>query len=177
VCGIILSGSAIKLLDNLLDGDTLLPPEKRLNLTAYTILFLAMGTALSPSYAAALFLAAYAVGMVKAGDDIFPLGFGSMESAAILLFSLLFIGGRTFLFSLAVMMAVQLADDLADVRRDKLHGQDNLAVRFGTVEAVLALLITSLSALTLDAVGTVLVIASVPVSLCIATMFERKMLC
>ncbi len=142
------------------------------------MVFLALGAAASPSYAAALFLAAYVLGMLRAGDDIFSYGNGLLEAAVILALSLIFITPDTLFFALLVLLAVQLADDLMDYDRDNLlPGQGNLALRFGRGEAVLALLIVSLTVLSLDTLRTLLIVPAVPVSLYTAKFLERKISC
>ena len=141
VAAITLSGLAIKLLDDYLDrqeADELRP------LPAYAILALSVAVALAPGPALSLFLAAYAVGMLKDLAVPFPAGLvGWQEIALVLLGGLLLTGWREMLGSVALMVAAQSAVDLLDWGLDRAHGRPSWVGRLGLGECGFLLFFTA----------------------------------
>ncbi|MHB8756494.1 MAG: hypothetical protein ACYC6V_00530 [Bacillota bacterium] len=141
VAAITLSGVAIKLLDDYLDGQE---ADELRSLPAYALLALSVAVALAPGPALSLFLAAYAVGMLKDLAVPFPAGLvGWQEVALVLLGGLLLTGWREMLGSVALMVAAQSADDLFDWGLDRAHGRPSLVGRLGLGECAFLLLFTA----------------------------------
>lgn len=141
VASVALSGLAIKLLDDYLDdqeADRLRP------LPAYALLALSVAVALAPGPALSLFLAAYAVGMLKDLAVPFPVRLtGWQEVALVVLVGLGLTGWREMLGSLSLMVAAQCGDDLLDWSLDRAHGRPSLVGRLGLGESVLLLVLTA----------------------------------
>ena len=170
-----ITGISIKLLDDIFDGDG---PVSKANLagqSAYAILFFAVGCLLSPVYTVVLFIAAYILGMLRAGSDLFPLGNGFTEAVSLLLLSVIFIPVKIILFALSVMLAIQLYDDIVDYENDYSAGLTNLVGRFGKWESMLTLVLAGTIAIKLDPLRTLLIFVSLPLALIISNYLERKL--
>lgn len=152
---VILSGVAIKVLDDYLDRRDW---EDDRAAPAYALLALSAGVALAPGLASSLFLAAYAVGMLMDLDQRYPTGLaGWQEILIVVLGGLLLTGWREMLGSLALMVAVQSGDDLLDWTTDRTHGRLTMVNRLGFGECVFLGLLAVAMALCLAPGKTALV--------------------
>ena len=136
---------AVKLVDDFFDREC----DKsigRYNLTQifgegsmlYAMFFLALAAGLNNKLSLSLFFASYIVGMFNQLRFIFPSrlsGFG--ESLVAFLIGLSLFGINYMLFSLCFIVAVQLFDDYADLKKDKDAGQNNFANKFGEIECII----------------------------------------
>jgi 1,4-dihydroxy-2-naphthoate octaprenyltransferase len=168
--GILLTGIAIKIMDDFLDIEydqclgkrTLAIRLGRASLP-YTMLLLALGSALSLSYSLSLFLGSYAVGMTHDWAEKMPTRLpGYAEMAGAFLVSIFIVGFVPALWGVTMMATVQLLDDIFDIHKDSQTGQRNMVLIMGMVETTLLLLIFFLVSVLLNAMGTVLVLLALP---------------
>jgi hypothetical protein len=112
-------------------------------MVAYALLAFAFATSLNRILAISLFLAAYALGMIKDLTRTLPLGVrGWQESVFVLLWGSYICTWRCQLSSLAIMGALQLYDDLADYSFDQNYNLPNLVHSWGKTEVLLSLAIS-----------------------------------
>ncbi|NMB17472.1 MAG: hypothetical protein GX980_10220 [Firmicutes bacterium] len=163
---ILLVGLAIKLMDDYLDEpkDTKgLANYFQRGTIAYSLLALAVAAALEAKTACSLFFAAYILGM--AGDETRPLASklrGWEESLIVLGIGLISVGWETLLASTAILAAVQLYDDFADLAKDARWGRTNLVRTWGHTECLLLLAISMSIGALLDPLQAILVFLAVP---------------
>lgn len=144
---VVLCAAAVKITDDYLDSDNDRQAGAGRNLAdvigpgapVYALLILAFSAGLAARITLPLFLASYIVGMFNDLQRVYPTRLSGMQEGTLvfLLGSLLF-GLHAMVFSLAFIMAVQLADDCIDIHRDRQAGLRNLACRFGMAECALA---------------------------------------
>jgi 1,4-dihydroxy-2-naphthoate octaprenyltransferase len=164
--GILLTGLAIKLMDDFLDmeydqclGKRTLAIRLGRAALPYSLLLLAAGCGLALNDSLSLFLGSYAVGMTQDWAEKMPTRLpGYVEMAGAFGISLLCVGAVSAFWGVTMMAAVQLLDDLLDVQKDSRTGQRNMVLRIGVVETTLLLLIFFLFSVLLNAMGTVLVL-------------------
>lgn len=141
LAAVALAGVAVKLLDDYLDRED---AEDARALPAYALLALSASVVLAPGLASSLFLAAYAVGMLKDLGRPFPARLtGWQEVALVVAAGLLLTGWREMLESLALMVAVQSGDDLLDWSLDRARGRTTLIGRIGLGECVFLCVFTA----------------------------------
>lgn len=98
----------------------------------YALAALCAGVAVRPAAGAALFLAAYALGMGQAWREPLPSRVPAwVEILAALALAVALSGWRVALAALLAMAAVQLADDALDLRADPLAGRRAWSVWLG----------------------------------------------
>ncbi|MEW5865884.1 MAG: hypothetical protein AB1774_03385 [Bacillota bacterium] len=166
-----LAGAAIKLMDDYLDfaqdtayGRPSLAHVLGSGIVPYALVFALLASGINANLAAPLVLAAYAVGMLKDPRQMLPLGLPAwVESALAAAATCLLFGWRPTCVSIALMVAVQLADDLYDWTRERITSSTNLARITGKGTAFLLAVIAVLTALVLDLRTTVLVCVCAPV--------------
>jgi 1,4-dihydroxy-2-naphthoate octaprenyltransferase len=170
ILGMVLAGLTIKLMDDWLDHEYdqcigRITVSIRLGRAClpYTLVAFGLAMALAPQIALTLFLAAYAVGM---GHDLrermptkLPGWFESMLALAVIA---LFAGPMLAAWGLFAMGMIQLLDDLMDLQKDRRSGQNNLAIRWGLVEATILMFICLLAAVLLSPLHTVEVLIATP---------------
>ena len=177
--GIVLAGWTIKLMDDWLDVEydqcigrqTLASRLGRANLP-YGLLGLGLAMAIAPGVALTLFLTAYALGMGHDLRERMPTRFpGWLESVIAMGLAVWYAGALLAGWALAVMMMIQLLDDLMDHHNDRRSGQNNWAIRFGFVEAALAMFICALVAVLLEPWKTAEVLVALPVVHVLMSLF------
>lgn len=81
----------------------------------YALLFLSLATAVRPALSLPLFLAAYALGMIRTPLALNPSGLAAIwETALVFLLGVFLFGWRPVLWAFSFLGAVQIADDLLD---------------------------------------------------------------
>lgn len=166
---ILCTGLAVKLMDDFLDlkydSQAGIPsPAVRLGEATlpYGLILLALGAAFHAPIALALFIAAYAVGMVQDLGRPLPSGLaGWQESVVVLGLGALLLGPVMQIWGLAVMVFVQAIDDVMDYELDQVSGNPNLVRRFGWVEVNSVALGCFILAALLHPIATGLAIAAV----------------
>ncbi len=84
-----------------------------------------------------LFFGSYIIGMYNDFGALFPSRLkGWQESLIVLAIGSGLWGVKMMLFSLFIVLAVQLLDDFIDQREDRLAGQRNMAGKFGGYECL-----------------------------------------
>lgn len=139
------TGLSVKLMDDFLDeerdGIAGIRNWAQLlgrSIMAYSLLALAVATALNPAWAVSLFLASYAVGMAHEHGERLPSGLKSYQEAMLALAAGWFLFGPTeMVTSLVLVIFLQAVDDLRDWRQDRELGRQSLVTSLGPVEAVL----------------------------------------
>ncbi|GAX91777.1 hypothetical protein [Effusibacillus lacus] len=168
--GIVLTGIAIKTMDDLLDveydqcvGRFTIAGKLGKAVMPYALLILGIGVFVAEEIALALFLASYSIGM---GHDLFermPTRLpGWAESLIALVVGMLLTGPLPMVWGVLIMAGVQFLDDLVDIYKDSQSGQRNSAVQLGVVETTLLTLICFLGAVLMNASDSVLVLLATP---------------
>lgn len=128
----------------------------------YAMLFLAFAAGLDAAISVPLFLSSYMLGMFNDFRQIFPSKLtGWQETFLVLFIGIVIFSWDAMLFSLLMIIAVQLIDDSLDYSVDILTGQRNLAHRLGMVESLLLAVIALLSAYWLNPVQFVPVLCGI----------------
>ncbi len=149
---------AVKLMDDLLDGDLGRVDREGAEAVlgaggaaAYALFLGMVAAALNTEWAVTLFLAAYAVGMLddplRRLPSRLPAG---VESFLAVMIGILAYGWRSALASLACMVVIQALDDLVDYRRDLQAGRRNWVTATGKFEVALMTVIWLIIGLSLD---------------------------
>lgn len=131
---VFLTALAVKLLDDLIDTG---PREDDVGPrgaapAVYAAVLLVAAAALAPAATVALFLGAYAVGMLAAPAERQPSGLrGWVESGSAVLLAGAAAGPVLAAGALLSMLAIQAADDLVDLAEDRGRGRVSLAVALG----------------------------------------------
>lgn len=168
--GILMTGLAIKIMDDFLDVEydqclgkkTLALRWGRASLP-YGLFLLALGCAISLTYSLTLFFASYAVGMVHVWSEKMPTRLAAfIEMLGAFGTSIWLVGVMPAVWGVTMMATVQLLDDLFDIQKDAYTGQRNTVIRMGMVEATLLLLIFFFLSVLLDPMGTVYVLLAMP---------------
>ncbi len=170
LAAVALAGAAIKLMDDYLDRaqDTAVGRPSLANTfgaatATYALVLAVIATGIRARLAAPLVLAAYAVGMFKDPRQMLPIGLPAwLESALVVIVMNLLVGWRAACVAVALMVAVQLADDLWDYALDNSPSSSNLARMTGKGAAVIVCGIAILLALVLDVRTTLLVCGCAP---------------
>ncbi|MGI6037616.1 MAG: hypothetical protein ACOYD6_05250 [Limnochordia bacterium] len=166
---IVATGTAIKLMDDYLDEPTNTDGQ-----VIYALLALSVGASLNPEAALSLFLAAYASGMISDLGRPLPLGLkGWQESLLVLSWGCYRFGWVQQLGALAIIMGIQLYDDLADYPWDRIQGYPNFVTLWGYNEVILSLAILLLTAATIDPQKTLASLLALPWALQLAS-WERR---
>lgn len=168
--GIVLTGTAIKCMDDLLDveydqcvGRHTIAGRLGKAILPYALLLMAVGVFVVRETALVLFLASYAIGMGHDLREKMPTrlpGWGEGLIAVVL--GMLLTSPVTMIWGLLIMATIQLLDDLMDIYKDTQSGQRNSAVQIGIVETTLLTLICFLAALLLRAEDSVQVLLAAP---------------
>ena len=154
VVAVVLVGVVIKLIDDYLDE-----PEESLSMAgwlgrgvaAYGLLLFAIAVSLVPGMAVTLFLAAYAVGMVKDPFLRLPTALHPwFESLLVFLLGSFLWGWSEMASSFIVICFVQLLDDYCDKKEDEFQQVRNLVLIWGEGEVLLLGLATGYLAIVLD---------------------------
>ena len=169
--GIVLAGWTIKLMDDWLDveydqciGKQTLASRLGRACLPYGLLGFGLAMAVAPGVAFTLFLTAYALGMGHDLRERMPTRLpGWLESILALGIAVWYGGLWLAGWALAVMLMIQLLDDLMDLHNDRRSGQNNWAIRFGFVESALLMFICALAAVLLDPWKTAAVLVALPV--------------
>ncbi len=154
---------AVKLMDDLLDGDVGGPRDHDLvsrhetralgagGAAAYALGLGMVAAALNTEWAVTLFLASYAVGMLddplRRLPSRLPAG---VESFLAILIGVSAYGWRSAVASLACIVLIQALDDLVDYRSDLQAGRRNWAVATVKFEVTLIAMIWFVIGLSLD---------------------------
>lgn len=168
--GILLTGIAIKFMDDLLDieydqcvGRNTLAAKLGRATLPYALLLLGIGIYISKELSLVLFLASYAIGMGHDLREKMPTKLpGWAEGLAALVLGMIFTGPLLMVWGFMIICAVQFLDDLMDIYKDTQSGQHNSAVRFGIVETTLLTVICFLIAILLNSSDSVLVLLAIP---------------
>lgn len=139
---ILCTGLAVKLMDDFLDlqydSQAGIPsPAVRLGEATlpYGLILLAIGAAFHAPIALSLFVAAYSIGMIQDLKRPLPSGLtGWQESILVLGLGALLLGPVIQIWGLAMMVFIQVIDDMIDYHVDQMSGNPNLLRRFGWVE-------------------------------------------
>jgi hypothetical protein len=167
-------GMVIKLTDDSLDeipvaghpghpGKPSLAIKLGKGVMAYGLLLFTIAVSVQSSVSATLFLAAYAVGMVKDPELLLPTYLPAwLESFLTVMIGVLFWGWSEMISSFVIMGVIQLGDDYLDREQDRKEQRYNLTHDWGQVEVILlAFFLTSISFM-LDGEKTLLVLAAAP---------------
>ncbi|GGJ04253.1 hypothetical protein GCM10010885_11910 [Alicyclobacillus cellulosilyticus] len=155
-------GAAVKLMDDYLDAEFDLCLGKR-TLAArwgratlpYALVLALIGCSLDRTLAVSLFFGSYAVGMLSQFAERMPTRVPAyVEMALAFMTSVLLAGWRSALWGVAMMAVIDWLDDFMDRLPDKQSGQRNLAVRIGTVETLMLMLIALCIAVLCDGMDT-----------------------
>lgn len=150
---VLLVGIAVKLMDDLIDGEASWRDITLVGQAVYALAALALALALEPRVGFALFAGAYALGMVTELGLRNAAGLPHWLEAVIAVgLAALLSGPQLALQALLSLTAVQLLDDLIDYRTDASLPRRSLAHRFGRGEAALLGLI-ALALATIPGVG------------------------
>lgn len=151
---VFLTALAVKLLDDLIDGDLASGPSGGWNPTpgragstpgrvgpaaaaVYAAVLLMTAAAIRPAVVVALFMASYAVGMLSSPGEREPSGMRAwVESLVAVGVAALAAGPFTASAALLACLAVQAADDFVDLSDDRKGSRVSLAVALGRWGAV-----------------------------------------
>ncbi len=172
---ILLTGIAVKMLDDYLDEPEGWIECLERGVPAYGMLFLALGVGLAPSTSLSLFLASYALGMIHEPDRQLPLGLQAyQENILVLTVGFIILGWKEILSSLSILLAVQLIDDTLDQKLDTSMGHPNIRNHLGVVETVLLSMISLLIAAYLHPSKTFLVIITTVILICSKKHLDKR---
>ncbi|KPU44842.1 hypothetical protein OXPF_13170 [Oxobacter pfennigii] len=139
----LLLGLSIKLFDDFVDEN------KTVNIP-YIMCFLGISIFLYRENLG-LFLSAYIIGMFHDRNITLIIGLKAYQEQIIVIILLVIIAGvKSSVFSLLIIFAIQLIDDLIDERYDASTGKKNWAAIFGRVEVSVALIILIIISLYID---------------------------
>ncbi|WP_018133352.1 hypothetical protein [Effusibacillus pohliae] len=169
--GIVLTGIAIKCMDDLLDaeydqcvGRLTIAGKLGKAILPYALLLLGIGVFVAKEISLSLFLASYAIGMGYDLLERMPTRLpGWAEGLIAFGLGLLLAGPVMMVWSLLIMVTIQLLDDLVDIYKDTQSGQRNAAKRIGVVETTLLTLICLLAAVLVRPEESVLVLLATPI--------------
>lgn len=169
--GILLTGLAIKLMDDFLDQDLdQLLQKKTLAMKLgdsslpYALLLLTLGILLGGQQAASLFLVSYILGMHGDLKQQEPLGLkGYQESVFILILSVFILHPLEIFTAFLIMLAIQIGDDFFDYFLEPFPGRKNLIKQWGKGACLVALLISLSLSLILDPQKTLWVLLLTPI--------------
>ncbi|MFB5192114.1 hypothetical protein [Alicyclobacillus fastidiosus] len=161
---ILLAGATVKQMDDALDVEydlcrgrrTLAARLGRASLP-YSLLTFGLAMMANRDVALAVFLSSYAVGMFTRAQEFLPSrvpAYVEIVVAAGLLVTL--VGWKHALWGMAAMSMIDWLDDVMDRRKDVESGQVNVAIRFGLVETLVAILIVFCLALYAEVFWTIL---------------------
>lgn len=165
---LLLSGAAVKLMDDALDIEYDLCGGKR-TLAArlgraslpYSLAVFGIAMAVQPVVSLSVFLASYAVGMFARPTERLPSTVPAyVEMAIAIVILVMIVGWRHTLWGFATMCVIDWLDDVMDRNRDRDAGQFNVAVRFGTVEVLFGILIAFCCALYVNTAWTIAALTS-----------------
>ncbi|GEO24925.1 hypothetical protein AAC03nite_07100 [Alicyclobacillus acidoterrestris] len=160
----LLAGAAVKLMDDALDIDYDICRGRR-TLAArlgraclpYSLVVFGIAMMMNRDAAFAVFLSSYAVGMFTRIHESLPSRVPAyVEIVIAVLLLVVLVGWRHALWGLAVMSMIDWLDDVMDRRKDLETGQANVAIRFGLVETLVAILIAFCLALYAEVFWTIL---------------------
>ncbi|UOF89530.1 hypothetical protein LSG31_16780 [Fodinisporobacter ferrooxydans] len=179
---LVLVGMVIKVMDDALDieydtflGKRTLPVRLGRATLPYCLMILAIAIYLQPPTTLSLFMASYIIGMGHDFREKMPSQIrGWAESAIAVVLMLLLVGWNIAFWSIAIMIVIQLLDDLSDIRDDVKTGQRNFAVRFGILEVTFVLLIAFAIAVLLSPLQSVFVLLATPVVHALLSLLERR---
>lgn len=165
---ILLIGSAIKLMDDVLDeeidrleGRETLAIRLGPAVVPYCMVLVALAVILNLPLALSLFFASYALGMFGDFLRILPTGVrGWVEAVVILFLGIVLFGWHEMVTSLALIWCIQIADDLFDRRRDEGVGCYNLTHCLGIWESLGSLLLSFALAAWLSPVKSILCLSA-----------------
>lgn len=150
VCiALLLSGATVKFMDDVMDMEYDLARGKR-TLAArlgraslpYSLVAFAIAMIAQPLVSSSVFFASYAVGMFSRSTERLPTHVRAYIEIVVAVSLTVFITGwRDALWGISMMCLIDWLDDVMDRRRDNETGQFNVAIRFGTVETLFAILI------------------------------------
>lgn len=154
------TGLVVKTMDDLLDEKDIstIPYLRRLGpgVMAYTMAIFSLAFALNFKLAFGLFWASYSVGMLHSPEQNLPTHLkAGIETILGLALILIIVGIFRGFWSLFIIGAVHLADDLLDYEHDRKVKAANVALLLGPVECFLfslILLYISLSLFPLDSI-------------------------
>lgn len=143
-------GLAIKLTDDFLDmeedqvlGKVNLASRLGPSVLPYSLVAALLSAILAPRLAFAYYIAAYGVGMVKDPQQVFLSKLqGWQEICLVFFISLLAVGWVQTLVAGAMMLVVQLMDDLLDFQQEPT--MRNLAIRYGRAPVALVIVLLGL---------------------------------
>lgn len=155
-------GFAIKILDDFLDDNENAGIRA---IMPYSLLLLSVSALLDLS-SISLFLSSYIIGMFKDFKLKLPSGFFSWgESVFVYILGMLFLGFKEITASISIIIFIQLIDDLIDYKYDKMVGQKNYAIKYGSIETALIGVVFLSAALMMDFSKTIIVILVTPLVL------------
>ncbi|GMA61432.1 hypothetical protein NZD89_17125 [Alicyclobacillus fastidiosus] len=165
---ILLAGATVKMMDDALDVEydlcrgrrTLAARLGRASLP-YSLLTFGLAMMANRDVALAVFLGSYAVGMFTRAEEFLPSrvpAYVEIVIAACLL--VILVGWKDALWGMAAMSMIDWLDDVMDRRKDAISGQANVAIRFGLVETLVAILIVFCLALYAEVFWTMLALVA-----------------
>jgi 1,4-dihydroxy-2-naphthoate octaprenyltransferase len=151
-------GAVVKLMDDHLDAEyDICRGERTLSIKLgravlpYALILTLMAAYFQTSIAISLFLGSYAVGMFSGWREKLPTKVpGYIEILLAIAVSSLLIGPRLALWGVAMMALIDWLDDIVDMARDRTTGQDNVAIKFGTVETTFMVIVAMSLSVLLD---------------------------
>ncbi|UNC91900.1 hypothetical protein [Candidatus Contubernalis alkaliaceticus] len=138
-------GITIKFLDDIIDAE-MDKTNGKINwfnyvgtgILPYIFILFSLAVIFNKNLTIPLFLSAYVVGMGKEYSSRYLLGIvGWTESLIIITIVVIFFGWQNGLTSLAVLLAIQLVDDLIDHSRDRETGEKNFVTLWGSGEVII----------------------------------------
>lgn len=140
-------GLAIKLTDDFLDiqedrvlGKVNMASRLGPSVLPYSLVAALLSASLAPKLAFAYYIAAYGIGMVKDPQQVFLSKLqGWQEICLTLVISLIAVGWVQTLVAWAMMLVVQLVDDLLDFQKEPTAR--NLAIRYGRAQVTLVMVL------------------------------------
>ncbi|MFD1674572.1 hypothetical protein [Alicyclobacillus fodiniaquatilis] len=161
---LLFAGAAVKLMDDALDveydlcrGKRTLAVRLERACLPYSLAIFGIAMITEAHVALAVFLGSYAVGMFTRLDERLPSRVPAfVEIIVAIALCIVLVGWREALWGVAMMSVIDWLDDMVDRQKDLISGQFNVAIRFGFVEVLFAILIALCLAVYTEVVWTAL---------------------
>ncbi|NPV44908.1 MAG: hypothetical protein HPY70_13195 [Firmicutes bacterium] len=166
---ILLVGLVIKIMDDIIDENY--PEYLYKAALPYAIIIFVISTLIEHKTAISLFMSSYIVGMFSDINETLLTGLkGYQESLIIFGLGTVFLGWKEFIFSLTIIIGIQLIDDVIDVSIDRNSGQRNMVMRYGKVEIFIVSMIFFVFSLMLNPVKGAIILVVAPL---VNTIFDK----